>query len=68
MLRMTRGVEPTCLERALVLQRWYLAQGRRKAVLVGVTAPSSGFKAHAWLEGEQASAGEFTELLRFEAG
>jgi Transglutaminase-like superfamily len=52
-----RGVEavlwrarPTCLEAALVRQRWLRAQGVMRDVVVGVTAPSDGFRAHAWLE------------------
>lgn len=52
-----RGVEavlwrarPTCLEAALVRQRWLAAHGIHRDVVIGVTAPSEGFKAHAWLE------------------
>jgi hypothetical protein len=52
-----RGVEavlirarPTCLEAALVRQRWLRAQGVLRDVVIGVTAPSGGFEAHAWLE------------------
>lgn len=42
----------TCLERALVRQRWLAAHGQLREVIVGVTAPSAGFAAHAWLDGE----------------
>lgn len=68
----TRGVTGTlrrrkasCLERALVLQRWYAAQGVRRSVIIGVKAPAEGFAAHAWLEGDPAETGEsFRELHR----
>ncbi len=53
-----RGVEVvlrrrrhTCLEGALVRQRWLAAHGVRRDVVVGVTAPSTGFEAHAWVDG-----------------
>ena len=45
-----RRARPTCLEAALVRQRWLTAQGVRHDVIIGVTAPSEGFRAHAWLE------------------
>jgi hypothetical protein len=52
-----RGVESllrrrrhTCLEGALVRQRWHAAQGRAYDVVIGVTSPAGGFTAHAWLE------------------
>ena len=69
-----RGVEgllrhrqPTCLERALVLQRWLLAQGEPRAIIIGVTAPSDGFTAHAWLLGrEDPIAPLYHELTRLE--
>lgn len=58
----------TCLERAAVLQAWDAAHGRRRDVVVGVTKPSSGFRAHAWLDGEDTSHdSDFTELLRLPA-
>lgn len=51
-----RGVEAalrrgraTCLEAALVRQQWLAAQGVTRDVVIGVTAPSDGFRAHAWL-------------------
>ena len=44
---------PSCLERALVLQRWLLAQGIERDVVVGTNGSAPGtFTAHAWLEGE----------------
>jgi hypothetical protein len=45
-----RHSQPTCLEAALVRQRWLRAQGVLCDVVIGVTAPSEGFRAHAWLE------------------
>ena len=42
----------TCLERALVLQRWLEAHGQEVDVVIGVTSASKGFSAHAWLDGE----------------
>lgn len=42
----------TCLESALVRQQWAAAHGDRRKVIVGVTSPSDGFEAHAWLDGE----------------
>ena len=60
-----RRLDPSCLERSLVLQRWLAAHGDRRDVVIGVTAPRAGFRAHAWLDGEPAD-GErsFDELLR----
>lgn len=45
-----RRSRPTCLEAALVHQRWLRAHGVMRDVVIGVTAPSEGFRAHAWLE------------------
>ena len=56
----------SCLERALVLQRWEAAQGHPRDVVIGVTAPED-FSAHAWLDGDPAESGEFAELLRLPA-
>jgi hypothetical protein len=58
--------EPSCLERALVLQRWLLDQGIERDVVVGTQgARRGGFEAHAWLEGEAMPAGRsYVELTR----
>jgi transglutaminase superfamily protein len=40
----------TCLERALVLQRWEAEHGDPADVLIGVRGASGDFRAHAWLE------------------
>jgi hypothetical protein len=57
-----RRLEPSCLERALVLQRWLAARGERRAVVIGVTATDPVFRAHAWLDGEIAPG--FEEIMR----
>ena len=40
----------TCLERALVLQRWEASHGAASDVVIGVPGRSDDFVAHAWLE------------------
>jgi hypothetical protein len=71
-----RGVEAvlrrrraTCLEAALVRQRWLRARGVMCDVVIGVTAPRDGFKAHAWLAepGESAPHQPWHELTRVAA-
>jgi Transglutaminase-like superfamily len=60
-----RRREDTCLVRSMVLQRWHAAHGRRRDLIVGVTAPSQGFEAHAWLDGDPpCEEAGFQELLR----
>jgi hypothetical protein len=46
-----RRLEPSCLERSLVLQAWLMTVGDAPEVVIGVTG-AQDFKAHAWLEGE----------------
>jgi hypothetical protein len=60
-----RRLEPSCLERSLVLQRWLAAHGEPRTVVVGVSAPQD-FSAHAWLEGEALPAGgpAYNEIAR----
>jgi transglutaminase superfamily protein len=53
---------PSCLEQSLVLQRWLAAHGERRDVVIGTTGPA-GFKAHAWLDGDEDGRG-FAELAR----
>lgn len=63
-----RRVDQTCLERALVLQRWLAAHGERRDVVIGVAAPASDFRAHAWLDGDPPTESNgYTELLRLPA-
>jgi hypothetical protein len=58
----------TCLERALVLQRWEAEHGVQSDVIIGVTGPRDGFAAHAWLEAmPDAPPGIFQEILRLPA-
>jgi hypothetical protein len=55
----------TCLERALVLQRWYAARGTPREIVIGVRGPLAAFSAHAWLDGDpDGESGAFQELLR----
>jgi hypothetical protein len=62
-----RRLPSSCLERAVVLQRWHAAQGRPLDVIVGVTGLDD-FKAHAWLEGEPVPLlPRFNELFRLSA-
>jgi len=62
-----RRQRPTCLERAVVLQRWLASQGRYHDVVLGVTGPSAGFRAHAWVDGVEAEPAPFQELHRLPA-
>ena len=56
----------SCLEGALVRQRWLAAHGQPRDVVIGVTSPSNGFIAHAWLADERDPViDEFQELTRF---
>lgn len=58
-------LQPTCLERSLVLQRWLASTGVRRDVLVGVRrTPEGGFSAHAWLDGEPGGDQGHLELHR----
>ena len=58
-----RRRDDTCLERAVVLQAWEAAHGRPHDLVIGVTSPRDGFRAHAWLDHERVSP-EFAELMR----
>jgi hypothetical protein len=69
----SRGVETwlrvsrhTCLEGALVRQRWLAAHGVMRDVVIGVTAPADAFAAHAWLDlgAPSAAADPWLELTR----
>ncbi len=55
----------TCLVQSAVLQAWDASHGQPRDLVIGVTAPSDGFRAHAWLEGDPASRSRgFSELSR----
>lgn len=64
-LAVLRRQQSTCLERALVLQRWHAAYGEKRDVIIAVKGPTVDFAAHAWLDGEpDGNAGSFAELMR----
>lgn len=64
-LAVLRRRSSTCLERALVLQRWHAAQGHSCDVVIGVAGSAERFAAHAWLDGElDGQAESFQELMR----
>jgi hypothetical protein len=64
-LAVVRRQPSTCLERALVLQRWEAAHGAAADVVIGVRGPSDGFQAHAWLETmPDGPPGAFHEIMR----
>ncbi len=48
--RVLSATHATCLVEAAVLQRYLHAQQVDRDLVIGVTAPSKGFTAHAWLE------------------
>jgi hypothetical protein len=51
----------SCLEESLVRQAWYARRGTARDIVVGVTSPAHGFKAHAWLRGDAVAPG-YVEL------
>jgi hypothetical protein len=60
-----RRQEPSCLERALVLQSWLASHGVARDVVVGTKGGTRRqFKAHAWVDGEPQPDDQFTEILR----
>ena len=60
-----RRLPATCLERAVILQRWRAAQGDPHDVVVGVIGPGAHFRAHAWLDDEEPDGTvRYRELLR----
>jgi hypothetical protein len=64
-LAVLRRQQSTCLERALVLQRWDSAHGHDRDVIIAVKGPSVDFEAHAWLDGEpDGDVASFAELMR----
>lgn len=62
-----RRSDPTCLERALVLQAWNVAHGEPRDVVIGVNGTGEDFAAHAWLDGEPDGHGQYHELMRVPA-
>lgn len=53
----------TCLERALVLQSWSVAQGHPSDVIIGVGAGDHSIAAHAWLDGADTSDTSDTDYI-----
>jgi hypothetical protein len=47
--RLLQRRENRCLSNALIAQAWRADHGSRVDVIIGVSAPSAGFAAHAWL-------------------
>jgi hypothetical protein len=47
-----------CLSNALIAQAWRADHGDLVDVIIGVTAPSAGFTAHAWLSDAPEGASE----------
>jgi hypothetical protein len=47
--RLLRRRQNQCLSNALIVQAWRADHGDAVDVVIGVTAPSAGFSAHAWL-------------------
>ena len=67
-LAVVRRRPSTCLERALVLQRWDADHGARGDVIIGVRGARDDFRAHAWLETmPDGPPGTFEEILRLPA-
>jgi Uncharacterised nucleotidyltransferase len=58
------GCRASCLEAALIRQARAADAGQAADVIVGITAPASGFRAHAWLAGDRVDPG-FVELCRY---
>jgi hypothetical protein len=55
----------SCLPTAILRQAWFAAHGSQRDLVIGVTTPSRGFEAHAWLEGDPPCHSDgFHELLR----
>jgi hypothetical protein len=60
--------DTTCLERALVLQRWEAAHGTPSDVIIAVGKPTEEFGAHAWLESlPDSDSATYAELMRLPA-
>ncbi len=53
----------SCLERSLVRQRYYLAKGQNRDVIVGVSPPKDGFRAHAWVSGDAEEGNELYQTI-----
>ncbi|MBY6539457.1 lasso peptide biosynthesis B2 protein [Rhodococcus sp. BP-349] len=47
-----RRLDPTCLQRSLIKQRWLAGHGVSADVMIGVDKSDATFAAHAWLDYE----------------
>lgn len=63
-----RRTEPTCLERATVLQTWLAAHDTAVDIIVGVAASDGGVTAHAWIDlgVRPPGAEQFREIYRIQ--
>jgi hypothetical protein len=60
-----RRRDDTCLVRAIVRQAWDIGHGVPSQLVIGVTAPAAGMRAHAWIDGDAMPAGApYTEITR----
>lgn len=70
-LAVLRRRRASCLERSIVLQRWFAAHDRPLELVIGVNPGAGEFAAHAWLEGESPphgqQEGDFQEIHRLPA-
>lgn len=70
-LAVLRRRRASCLERSIVLQRWFAAHDRPLELVIGVSPGAGEFAAHAWLEGESPPhgqhVGDFQEIHRLPA-
>jgi len=57
-----RRARATCLEWALIRQAWLHSRDQDRALVIGIDT-AGGFRAHAWLDGEE-DPGPLTELTR----
>jgi hypothetical protein len=62
--RLLRDRKDKCLSNSLITQAWRSDHGDPVDVVIGVTAPRSGFTAHAWLADEPAAASGHKEIHR----
>ncbi len=63
-LRLRRA---SCLERALLRQRFDAANGVQRTLIIAVTSPADGFRAHSWLEGDRQQDTSMREIVRHPA-
>ena len=61
-----RRTEPTCLERATVLQTWLAAHGHLVDIVIGVRSSDGRMAAHAWIDsgGQSTDGADFEEITR----